>query len=101
MLAALVLCATTQRTFSLSLLARTAPVTTRLHASAASRLADIEGITVNGARIASVDGLRGVVASVDLTAKAPLVEVSSELVLQVTNNREASPFPDFVSQSLW
>jgi hypothetical protein len=51
--------------------------------------------------IANINGLRGVVATAAIASNVPVVEVNSDLVLQVTNNRQPSPFPDFCSQSFW
>ena len=40
-------------------------------------------------------------ATESLSSKNPVVEVNSELVLEITNTRQPSPFPDFCPQSLW
>ena len=61
----------------------------------------IEGISSKGVRVTSIEGLRGVVATESLSSKNPVVEVNSELVLEITNTRQPSPFPDFCPQSLW
>jgi hypothetical protein len=64
-------------------------------------LLNLEGILVNGVSIANIDGLRGIIAATPTSAKTPVVEVNSELVLQVTNTREPCPFPNFCSVQLW
>jgi hypothetical protein len=70
----------------------------RIHAS---KLASLDGIVVSGASIADINGLRGVVATAPIAANTMIVDVDNDLVLQVTNNREPTPFASFVSQQLW
>ena len=61
----------------------------------------IEGISTKGVQIASIGGLRGVIATESLSSKTPVVEVNSELVLEVTSTRQPTPFPEFCPPSLW
>ena len=64
-----------------------------------------EEIKISGVALGTVDGLRGIVASRDcggdLVKSDPLVTVPGNLVFEVTNTRPPTPFPAFVSQSLW
>ena len=72
-----------------------------LYAAPVLSMPKIEGVAVQGAELANIDGLRGVLATKNIAANNPIVEVDGDLVLQVTNNREGSPFPSFCSQSVW
>ena len=62
-------------------------------------------IQVKGVQLATIDGLRGIIATEavggDLQTSVPLVSVPANLVFEVTNTRPPTPFPDFVPQSLW
>ena len=62
-------------------------------------------IVIKDVRVGSIEGLRGVIAERrcggDLLKSDPLVTVPGNLVFEVTNTRPPTPFPSFVSQTLW
>jgi hypothetical protein len=60
-----------------------------------------DGIVRKHVKLAEFEGkLRGIVAT-DLIPPEPVVFVSADVALEVTNDRPPSPFPDFVPDELW
>lgn len=45
--------------------------------------------------------IRGVFAAAKIDPAKPVLTIAADSVIEVTNNRPPTPFPDFVSQSLW
>ena len=61
------------------------------------------GVSVNGIEISeTIEGsLRGVLATRPIAQNEIIVTVPAQLTLETTNKRPPSPFPTFVSQSIW
>ena len=55
----------------------------------------------NKVKVATINGLRGIIATEPTSENDALVTVTSTVALEVTNARPPTPFPDFCSQTLW
>lgn len=55
----------------------------------------------NKVKVATINGLRGIIANEPTSENDALVVVTANVALEVTNNRPPSPFPDLCPQSLW
>lgn len=60
-------------------------------------IADIKDLSIE-----TIEGCgNGVVATTAISPQSIVLSVPSKFALEITNNRQPTPFPQFVSQSLW
>jgi len=55
----------------------------------------------NKVKVATINGLRGIIATEPSSENDALVTVTANVALEVTNNRPPTPFPDLCPQNLW